>query len=115
MAETLLNDHVEGYEVSTIRTDAGGAKPSYGLGGFFSSLDHESLTTWPFETMVFKVGSRKGLYHEAYANEEAANDGHVRILNAVKDGSLEFGKGVEGSQGVPTLTPEQWAEQSRAA
>jgi hypothetical protein len=101
MAETLLNDHVEGYEVSTIRTDAGGAKPSYGLGGFFSSLDHESLTTWPFETMVFKVGS--------------ANAGHVRILNAVKDGSLEFGKGVEGSQGVPTLTPEQWAEQSHGA
>lgn len=108
MAEALLNDKSNGYEVSTIRTDAGGAAPSFALFGFLSPADYDTLTAWPFETMVFAVGTRKGLYHEAYADEQAARLGHVRVLEAVNAGTLEFGLGVEGPQGTPTLTPEEW-------
>lgn len=108
MAESLLNDKVNGYEVSTIRTDAGGAPRSYGMFGFFSSADFEDLTTWPYETMVFKVGSRKGLYHEPYADEAAAREGHDRVLAAVTGGTLEFGTTVQGSGGIPLITPAEW-------
>jgi len=111
MSESILNDKVNGYEVSTIRTDSGGAPRSYMLGipGFgFSSADYGDLNAWPFETMVFKVGSRIGLYHEPYATREEAESGHARILAAVKSETLVFGTGVTGPQGTPLLTPEEW-------
>lgn len=108
MAETLLNDKVNGYEVSTICTDSGGAAPSYGPFGFISSSDYDDLNSWPFETMVFKVGTRKGLYHEPYADENAATVGHARILEAVTAGILEFGTTVQGVQGLPLTTPDEW-------
>lgn len=58
--------------------------------------------------MVFKVGTRKGLYHEPYANEDAAVAGHARILAAVTAGTLEFGTTVQGEQGLPLITPDEW-------
>ena len=111
MAERrLLNDKTDdGYEVSTVRTDSGGADRSYVAFGLFSSADYDDLNAWPFETMVFKVGSRVGLYHEPYADEISAREGHSRILESVKSGTLEFGKGVQGPSGTPTITPEEWA------
>ena len=108
MAETLLNDKVNGYEISTIRTDSGGAARSYAMGGFFSSADFDDINAWPFETMVFKVGSRTGLYHEPYADEVAATAGHQRVVESVAANTLEFGKGVTAPFGTPSLTPEEW-------
>lgn len=109
MSERLLNDKINGYEVSTVRTDAGGAAPSYFLGlAFFSSEGVEDLNTWPFETMVFKVGTRKGEYHEPYSSEDDARAGHARILKQVAAGTLEFGTTVQGEQGVPLITPDEW-------
>lgn len=58
--------------------------------------------------LPFRVGSRKGVYHEPYADEKSAADGHVRILAAVTDGSLQFGTTVQGEQGLPLITPEEW-------
>lgn len=110
MSETLLNDKTETYEVSTIRTDSGGAPRSTSMFGFFTSADYDDLNAWPFETMVFKRGSRVGLYHEPYASEDAAREGHARILTAVESDSLEWGKGVQGSAGTPTLSAEEWRE-----
>lgn len=115
MAERYLNDEVNGYEVSTVRTDAGGAPRSYGMFGFFSSADYDDINAWPFETMVFKVGTRKGLYHEPYASEDAARAGHERIRSAVEAGTLEFGTTVTGEQGLPLITPEQWREQANTS
>lgn len=112
MSESLLNNKAGGYEVSTIRTDAGGGARSYG--GFASSADYEDLNAWPFETMVLKVGSRKGLYHEAYADEESARAGHARVLVAVENQTLVWGQGVQGQNGTPTLTPEDWSAQCEA-
>lgn len=108
MSETLLFNTIGEYEVSTIRTDAGGAAPSYALLGIFCSSDYEDLTTWPFETMVFPSGSRKGLYHEPYSDEESARAGHARIVKAVDEGTLEFGSTVEGPNGTPRITPDEW-------
>ena len=108
MAETLLNDEINGYEVSTVRTDAGGGARSFALFGFLSSSDYDDLNAWPFETMVFPVGTRKGVYHEPHANERAAKEGHVRILAAVAAGTLEFGTTVQGPQGIPRITPDEW-------
>jgi hypothetical protein len=115
MSERFLNDKVNGYEISTVRTDAGGAAPSSILFGLLSSADYEDCNAWPFETMVFKVGSRKGLYHEPYDNEQAARQGHTRILGAVTAGTLEFGTTVQGEQGLPLITPEQWRARVKAA
>lgn len=109
MERQLLLDTVNDYEVSTVRTDAGGATPSRPMFGFgFSSADYDTLNAWPFETMVFKDGNRKGLYHQPWATEEAARVGHEYIKKAVADGSLEFGKGVQGPSGTPSMTPEEW-------
>lgn len=108
MSERLLNDKVNGYEVSTVRTDAGGAPRSYGMFGLFSSADYEDINTWPFETMVFKVGTRKGEYHEPYNSEADARAGHARILEQVTAGTLEFGTTVQGEQGLPLITPDEW-------
>lgn len=108
MSERFLNDKVNGYEVSTVRTDAGGAAPSYSILGMFSSADYEDINTWPFETMVFKVGTRKGLYHEPYADEESARMGHARIFEAVRTDILEFGTTVTGPSGTPLITPDEW-------
>jgi hypothetical protein len=108
MSERLLNDKVNGYEVSTVRTDAGGAPRSYAMFGFFSSADYEDINAWPFETMVFKVGTRRGLYHEPYASEESAREGHARVLASVAEGTLEFGTTVTGDQGTPLITPDEW-------
>lgn len=111
MSETLFNDLSGEYEVSTIRTDAGGAAPSHFLGlAFFSSEMFKDENPWPFETMVFRAKSRKGLYHEPYATKEEAEAGHTRILSALNSGILELGKGVEGEFGNPSLTAEQWRE-----
>lgn len=111
MSERLLNDEVNGYEVSTIRTDAGGGAVSYGMFGMFSSADYEDINAWPFETMVFKTGSRRGLYHEPYAGEDEARLGHERIRAAVEAETLEFGTTVVGPSGTPRITPDEWRTQ----
>lgn len=108
MSEQLLNTKLRGYEVSTIRTDAGGGKKSSIWWSPFTSADYPSLNTWPFETMVFKAGDRKGLYHEPYADEAAALSGHERIVAAVEADSLAWGQGVHGRKGNPSITPEEW-------
>lgn len=105
-------DKVEGpqgkWEVSTIRTDAGGAPPRQPLGSPFSTADYTDETPWPFETIVFKGGSR-GYYHRAYNTKAAALEGHREITTAIEAGTLDIGAGVRGVFGVPSLTPEDWA------
>lgn len=91
--------------ISTIRTVAGGGvDASFGP---FSVSDYVGETPWPFETMVFREGSRKGLYHAAYATEAEALAGHAQMIDTIKRG-LEFGGGVKGPFGLPSLTPEEW-------
>jgi|SRR5579863_4343594 len=97
------------YEVSTIRTLAGGSPDTKDGWSPFSMADFADFTAWPFETMVFLKDNRKGLYHEAHATEEDAKTGHARVVDMVRRG-LEFpGETVSGPDGNPTLTPEQWA------
>lgn len=104
--ETISSPDGKVYLVSTIRTFAGGGGDNRGI--FVKESDFESLTTWPFETMVFQEVSSRGLYHEAFASEAEAKAGHERIADMVRRG-LEFpGLTVEGPFGNPTLTPEEW-------
>lgn len=110
MERQILRDFVGGMEISTTRTDAGGATPYRPVFSIFSSSDYDDLNAWPFETMVFREGSRVGLYHEPYSTEQAARDGHARVVESVSSGTISIGYGVQGSQGTPSLTPEQWEE-----
>jgi hypothetical protein len=72
----------------------------------FTDADFESYTTWPFETMVFPKGSRRGLYHAPYATRQEAVAGHQLMVETIKK-NLEFGGGVNES-GNPLITPEEW-------
>ena len=95
------------YDVSTIRTFAGGAPARQPLGSPFSTADFEGETPWPFETMVFRSGSRKGLHHSPHASEEAAIGAHARMVEAVRSGA-DFEGGVQGKYGTPALSAEEW-------
>lgn len=119
----IAYDDVEGplgkFTVSTIRTVAGGGdNESYSPFGisFFAvkPSDFENYMAWPFETMVFPIDSRRGLYHAPYATEEEARRGHALMVGTIKSGA-EFGGGVtEDSRGTPTLTPEEWKARMEA-
>jgi hypothetical protein len=110
MSEQIAFSEVTGplgaFEVSTIRTLAGGAPSSPPI-GFFSESDFDSYLIWPFETMVFRPSSRRGLYHAAYSTKEEALAGHTQITETIRRGS-EFGGGVN-EDGEPSLTAEEWA------
>lgn len=118
MSEQLLKDTVTGpqgtFEVSTIRTDAGGAEPTAAFGmPFFSSADFVDVTPWPFETMVFMPGSRKGLYHEPHATLKQAKDGHAYALSQIQAGLLTIGAGVQGPFGNPSITADEWNDRQQ--
>lgn len=115
---TLNRDFIEGpqgsFSVSTVQTFAGGAPDSRPLFSPFSASDYAEETTWPYETMVFKVGEgSKGYYHRAYATEEAAQQGHTETVQLLENGTLPLGQGVDGPFGNPTLTPEEWQKQAK--
>jgi hypothetical protein len=117
MATQLARDIVTGplgtFRVSTIQTDAGGGKkfrPSFAP---FSSSDYVSETPWPFETMIFRSDSSTGLYHAPYSTKAEAKRGHAQMVEAIKQG-IEFGGGVEGVFGTPSMTAAQWEERTKA-
>lgn len=105
--ETVQNPDGESFDVSTIRTLTGGStNASDPLG---SMSDYENYSAWPFETMVFRsAGNRIGLYHAPYGTEKEAREGHALMVKTVREG-LEFGGGVEGPNGEPSITPDEWA------
>lgn len=119
MKRQIKREKVEGpqgrWNVSTIRTDVGGAdeyRPSaMGVSGMvtspLSSRDYIDDTPWPFETMVFKGGAF-GHYHRAYKSLRDAIAGHNEIVAAIEQGTLEVGAGIRGPFGAPSLTPEDW-------
>jgi hypothetical protein len=102
----VSNPQGERFRISTIRTFAGGGGDNHGIGPFKES-DYANETPWPFETVVFKEGSSRGLYHAAYSTKEQAESGHQQMIETIKKG-LEFGGGVKGFWGIPSLTPEEW-------
>lgn len=118
MSERLLLEMVTSaldgkqYEISTIRTDAGGAERSSAF--IFNSSMFEDINAWPFETMVFHAGSREGLYHEAHADERTARERHARIADTVRRGLELPGDTVVPPFGTPRLTPEQWRAKQAA-
>lgn len=111
MERQIKHEEAEGpqgkWQVSTIRTDAGGAPVRKSLGSPFSSADFVDETPWPFETMVFKGGAF-GHHHRAYKSREDALVGHDEIVAAIKVGTLDIGMGIRGPFGAPSLTPEEW-------
>lgn len=110
MSNVIKQEAVTGplgeFEVSTILAPG---HPDYsvpiGMMGFFAPSVEEN--PWACETMIFRTKSRTGLYHEAYADKESAIRGHARMVETIKNGA-EFGGGVDGPFGNPTLTAEQW-------
>jgi hypothetical protein len=117
MATQLAKDTVTGplgtFRVSTIQTDAGGGEEYSSPFAPFSSSDYVSETPWPFETMIFRDGSSTGLYHAPYATKAEAVRGHAKMVDTIKQG-IEFGGGVEGVFGTPSMTAVQWEERIRA-
>jgi hypothetical protein len=114
MSERIKFDQVSGpqgdFEVSTIRTDAGGAMASSCFGAPFSTADYVNETPWPFETMVFHPNSSRGLYHEPHRTKQQAEEGHRYAVSLIKSGTLTLGAGVRGDFGVPAMTPQEWAD-----
>jgi hypothetical protein len=112
---TLLQDTVTGpqgtFQVSTIRTFAGGAPDFQPRTSPFKVSDYASEMPWPYETMVFPEEGSTGLYHAAYPTEELARQGHTQVLDFARRGLLEIGKGVHGVFGTPSLTAEEWRSQ----
>jgi hypothetical protein len=108
IAKTDVENSQGKWKVSTIRTDAGGADTYKSLGAPFSSADYTEETPWPFETMVFKDTGVSGYYHEPYATLGEAEQGHQRIVEALRNNTLEIGKGVRDPFGVPSLTADEW-------
>lgn len=109
--DVVTNPSAETLTVSTIRTVAGGAPPSGASWTPFTTADFDDLNIWPFETMIFHVGSRRGLYHEAHETEAEAIERHAAIVGMIEAG-LEF-PGVtvtQDAEGTPTLTREQWEQ-----
>jgi len=112
MSDRLLMDRVTGsqgtFRVSTVRTDAGGGEEHIDWISGASSKDYIDENPWPYETMVFREAGSTGYYHQAYATEKEALAGHTEIIDLIKKGDLEIGKGVTGEYGNPSLTAEQW-------
>jgi hypothetical protein len=110
MANQLLLDKSEKFTVSTVRTLAGDGGDSKPLGSPFAESDYD--TPWPFETLIFPSAGGGGVYHEAYASEKEAREGHARVFGMVKRNEGEYawkGKGVDGTVfGNPSLTGDQW-------
>lgn len=100
------NPNGDPFEVSTVRTLAGGAPVRREF--IFSSEDYQDLNIWPFETMVFPIHSSKGLYHEPHETLVEAKERHLAIRKMIELG-LEFpGLTVDSEFGNPTMTKEQW-------
>lgn len=119
MATNIKVESVTGplgtFDVSTIRTHAGGGNDYRPPHSPFSDSDYVDETPWPFEVMVFRQGSSTGLYHAAFATDKEALDGHRLMVETIRIGT-EFGGGVRGPFGVPSITPEEWlARTSRRA
>ena len=108
IAKTEIANNDGDWVVSTIRTDSGGADANYNSLSPFTSLDYIDETPWKFETMVFKQGSSKGFYHQPYAKLSKAKAGHLEAVKLLTENNLEIGKGVKGTFGVPSTTPEDW-------
>lgn len=117
MSEQIASDRVKNSEgewhVSTIRTDAGGAPSTQRLGEPFSSADYIDETPWAFETMVFAPTGSKDNCHEPYATLKEAKAGHKRFMKAVKNETLEKGKGIKLPWGNPSMTPDEWFESQK--
>ena len=103
------------FEVSTVQTFAGGAADSRPTLSPFSLSDYADENPWPFETMVFRLGSSRGLYHEPHASEMQARDGHTYAVSLIKAGTLIEGTGVRGDFGVPSITPDEWKDRFTSA
>lgn len=109
MSEQIAYTHVGKFQVSTVRTVAGGAEetPANMLQlRPCSDRDYADETPWPYETMVFKGGAT-GLYHAAYATRAEARRGHAEVVARLKRGEEVVG-GVQGQWGVPSLTAAEW-------
>lgn len=102
------------YEVSTIKTFAGGAPDSKPRGSPFALSDYADENPWPYETMVFRPGSNRGLYHEPHASLKQAKDGHAYAVSLCRAGTLKEGHGVRGDFGVPSITPDEWRDRALA-
>jgi len=117
MATQLASDTVTGplgiFQVSTIQTDAGGGDEYRSTLSPFTSSDYVSETPWPFETMIFRYRSRTGLYHAPYSTKAEAMRGHAQMVETIKQG-IEFGGGVKGVFGTPSMTAAQWEERTKA-
>jgi hypothetical protein len=109
IADNVVTGPLGKFRVSTIKTIAGGAPRSYAGPSPFTEADFLNETPWSFETMIFRDGSGRGLYHAPYATKEEAIAGHALMVKTIEVGA-EFGGGVEGPFGTPSTTPEQWHE-----
>ena len=118
MSTHLKHDLITGslgtFRISTIQTFAGGGEDCQLPGFPFKDSEYASDSPWPFETMVFKEHSSRGLYHAPYSTKEEALAGHELMIKTIKQGA-EFGGNVEGPFGNPSTTPEQWRERSAAS
>lgn len=111
MATQIAKDDVTGplgrFRVSTIRTLAGGGEVNVSAFSPFDDTSYADETPWPFETMIFSGNSSVGLYHAPYETEEESLAGHKLMVETIKKGA-EFGGGVQGPQGIPSMTPTEW-------
>lgn len=101
------------WSISTVRTYSGGSPNQSTIGNPFSSKDYADDTPWPYETMVFKDIGVTGYYHEPHRTQKEASAAHERILETIRAGKLEVGKGVRGPFGVPSMTADEWRESRR--
>lgn len=105
---TIKRSEVGKWSVSTVQTYAGGARDEPIGMVPFTPADYADETPWPYETMVFRGGTT-GQYHEPHASEAEALERHEAIVELLRDGKLEIGKGVKEPFGNPSTTPEEWA------
>lgn len=111
MSEQLKFETMTGpvgtFDISTVRTYSGGGGNNRSPFSPFGEADYADETPWPYEVMVFRSGSSRGLYHAPFGSKAEALNGHKLMVETIKLGT-EFGGGVKGEFGVPSTTPEEW-------
>ncbi|MBZ5532587.1 MAG: hypothetical protein LAO20_14235 [Acidobacteriia bacterium] len=115
MSTVLRSEKVTGplgtFRISTVKTLAGGGAND--TRGPFSDADYVDETPWPFEVMVFREVSITGLYHAPLASESEAIEHHALMVETIRKG-LEFGGGVQGQFGTPSVTAQEWRDRMAA-